>query len=117
LAFKIATDPFVGSLAFIKVYSGTLHCRKLCAEYRNRQKGTHFTHHADACQQAEPTYSRLKQVTLLHVVGFKEVSTGDTLCDEKHPIVLESITFPEPVISIAVEPKTQDDVDKLDQLH
>jgi len=113
LAFKIATDPFVGRLAFIKVYSGTL----VSGSYV-LNTGTNKKERISRIMQMHANKQNpLQQVEagdIVAVVGFKQVRTGDTLCDEKHPIVLESIVFPEPVISVAVEPKTQDDVDKLD---
>ncbi|KAK6025909.1 hypothetical protein OSTOST_08176 [Ostertagia ostertagi] len=85
LAFKIMTDPFVGRLAFFRCYSG----------------------HLDAGSYV------LNRAILAAAVGFKDIKTGDTLCDEKHPIVLENMFIPEPVIAIAVEPKAQPDVDKM----
>jgi elongation factor G len=114
LAFKIATDPFVGRLAFIKIYSGTLHSGSYVLNTGTGKK----ERISRIMQMHANKQNPLQQVEagdIVAVVGFKEVRTGDTLCDEKHPIVLESIVFPEPVISVAVEPKTQDDVDKLDQ--
>jgi elongation factor G len=114
LAFKIATDPFVGRLAFIKVYSGTLAAGSYVLNTTTGKK----ERISRIMQMHANKQNPLQQVEagdIVAVVGFKEIRTGDTLCDEKHPIVLESIVFPEPVISVAVEPKTQDDVDKLDQ--
>ena len=114
LAFKIATDPFVGRLAFIKIYSGTLNSGSYVLNTGTGKK----ERISRIMQMHANKQNPLQQVEagdIVAVVGFKEVRTGDTLCDEKHPIVLESIVFPEPVISVAVEPKTQDDVDKLDQ--
>lgn len=113
LAFKIATDPFVGKLAFIKVYSGTLTSGSyvLNAETGKKERISRiFQMHANK----QNPLQQIEAGDIAAVVGFKEVRTGDTICDEKHPIILENIVFPEPVISIAVEPKTQDDVDKLD---
>ena len=112
LAFKIATDPYVGRLVFFRVYSGKIEAGSYVYNTRSRKK---------------ERVSRLfqmnsnKQVPMELIdagdigagVGFKDIRTGDTLCDEAHPIVLESITFPDPVIGIAVEPKSQADVDKL----
>ncbi|MFH1120649.1 MAG: elongation factor G [Bacteroidota bacterium] len=114
LAFKIATDPFVGRLAFIKVYSGTLNAGSYVLNTGTGKK----ERISRIMQMHANKQNPLQQVEagdIVAVVGFKEVRTGDTLCDEKHPIVLETIVFPEPVISVAVEPRTQDDVDKLDQ--
>ncbi|HPJ61808.1 MAG: elongation factor G [Lentimicrobium sp.] len=113
LAFKIATDPFVGRLAFIKVYSGTLPSGSYVLNTGTGKK----ERIARIMQMHANKQNPLQQVEagdIAAVVGFKEIRTGDTLCDEKHPIVLESIVFPEPVISVAVEPRAQDDVDKLD---
>jgi elongation factor G len=113
LAFKIATDPFVGKLAFIKVYSGLLTSGSyvLNAETGKKERISRiFQMHANK----QIPLQQIEAGDIAAVIGFKEVRTGDTLCDEKHPIMLENIVFPEPVISIAVEPKTQDDVDKLD---
>ncbi|MBK9356814.1 MAG: elongation factor G [Bacteroidales bacterium] len=114
LAFKIATDPFVGRLAFIKVYSGTLNSGSYVLNTGTGKK----ERISRIMQMHANKQNPLQQVEagdIVAVVGFKEVRTGDTLCDEKHPIILETIVFPEPVISVAVEPRTQDDVDKLDQ--
>lgn len=114
LAFKIATDPFVGHLAFIKVYSGTLNSGSYVLNTTTGKKeriARIMQMHANKQTQIE----KVEAGDIVAVVGFKEINTGDTLCDEKHPIVLSSIQFPEPVISVAVEPKTQDDVEKLEQ--
>ncbi len=112
LVFKIATDPFVGRLAFMRVYSGRLDAgsyvlntrsgkkervARLYQMHSNKQNPIEFVEAGDICA----------------AVGFKELRTGDTICDEAHPIVLESMTFPDPVIGLAVEPKTQKDLDKL----
>ncbi len=112
LAFKIATDPFVGRLAFLRVYSGKIEAgsnvlnvrtgkkervTRLYQMHANKQNPKNFIGAGDICA----------------AVGFKNLRTGDTLCDEKKPILLESISFPEPVIGIAIEPKTQNDLDKL----
>ncbi len=112
LAFKIATDPFVGRLVFLRVYSGTLKAgdqvfnprtgkkeriNRLYQMHANKQNPREFIEAGDICAG----------------VGFKELVTGDTLCDIKHAISLESMTFPEPVIGIAIEPKTKGDIDKL----
>ena len=112
LVFKIATDPFVGRLAFLRAYSGHLDAgsyvlnartgkkervARLYQMHSNKQNPIDFVEAGDICA----------------AVGFKELRTGDTICVESHPTVLESITFPDPVIGLAVEPKTQADVDKL----
>ena len=112
LVFKIATDPFVGRLAFIRVYSGIIksgsyvlntrngkneRISRLFQMHSNKQNPIDFDEAGDICA----------------AVGFKELHTGDTVCDEEHPVTLESMTFPDPVIGLAVEPKTQKDLDKL----
>jgi len=112
LVFKIATDPFVGRLAFMRVYSGRLDAgtyvlntrtdkkervARLYQMHSNKQNPIDFVEAGDICA----------------AVGFKDLRTGDTICDETHPITLESMVFPDPVIGLAVEPKTQKDLDKL----
>ena len=112
LVFKIATDPFVGRLAFMRAYSGKLDAgsyvlntrsdkkervARLYQMHSNKQNPIDFVEAGDICA----------------AVGFKDLRTGDTICDENHPIVLESMTFPDPVIGLAVEPKTQKDLDNL----
>ena len=112
LVFKIATDPFVGRLAFLRVYSGRVDAgsyvynvrtarkeriARLYQMHSNHQNPIDFVEAGDICA----------------AVGFKDLRTGDTICDENHPIILESMVFPDPVIGIAVEPKTQGDLDKL----
>ncbi len=112
LVFKIATDPFVGRLAFMRAYSGKLDAgsyvlntrsdkkervARLYQMHSNKQNPIEFVEAGDICA----------------AVGFKDLRTGDTICDENNPIVLESMTFPDPVIGLAVEPKTQKDLDKL----
>lgn len=112
LAFKIATDPFVGRLAFFRVYSGALDSGSYVLNTRTDNKeriSRIFQMHANK-QNAIP---RIEAGDIGAAVGFKDIRTGDTLCDEKFPIVLESMSFPEPVIGIAIEPKTQADLDKL----
>jgi elongation factor G len=112
LAFKIATDPFVGRLAFIRVYSGKLDAGSYIHNSRSDKKeriSRIYQMHANKQNPIEVVGAG----DIAAVVGFKDVRTGDTLCDEKHPIVLESMTFPDPVIGLAVEPKTQKDLDKL----
>ena len=112
LVFKIATDPFVGRLAFLRAYSGRLDAgsyvyntrtakkervARLYQMHSNHQNPIEFVEAGDICA----------------AVGFKDLRTGDTICEESHPITLESMEFPDPVIGIAVEPKTQTDLDKL----
>lgn len=112
LGFKIATDPFVGRLCFIRAYSGKLDAGSYVLNTRSGNKeriSRIFQMHANK-QNPIPF---IEAGDIGAVVGFKDIKTGDTLCDEKHPIVLESMNFPEPVIGLAIEPKTQADVDKL----
>jgi elongation factor G len=112
LAFKIATDPFVGRLCFIRAYSGVLESGSYVFNSRSENKeriSRVFQMHANKQNQIE----RLAAGDIGAVVGFKDIKTGDTLCDEKRKVVLESMVFPEPVIGYAIEPKKQADVDKL----
>ena len=112
LAFKIATDPFVGRLAFTRAYSGKLDAGSYILNARSGNKeriSRIFQMHANKQNPIDV----LGAGDIGAVVGFKDIKTGDTLCDEKHPIVLESMVFPEPVIGLAIEPKTQADSDKL----
>jgi len=112
LAFKIATDPFVGRLCFIRAYSGVLESGSYVYNSRSEQKeriSRVFQMHANKQNQID----RLPAGDIGAVVGFKDIKTGDTLCDEKRKVVLESMVFPEPVIGYAIEPKKQADVDKL----
>jgi elongation factor G len=112
LAFKIATDPFVGRLCFIRSYAGMLESGSYVYNTRSGQKeriSRVFQMHANKQNQIE----RLHAGDIGAVVGFKDIKTGDTLCDEKRKVVLESMVFPEPVIGYAIEPKKQADVDKL----
>ena len=112
LAFKIATDPFVGRLCFFRVYSGALDAGSYVKNTRSDKKeriSRIFQMHSNK-QNAIP---RIEAGDIGAGVGFKDIRTGDTLCDEKNPVILESITFPDPVIGVAIEPKTQADVDKL----
>ncbi|MGB0881893.1 MAG: elongation factor G [Vicingaceae bacterium] len=112
LAFKIATDPFVGRLCFTRAYSGNLEAGSYVLNTRTGKKeriSRIFQMHADKQNQVP----ELGCGDIAALVGFKDIKTGDTLCDLKNPIVLESMDFPDPVIGIAIEPKTQADVDKL----
>ncbi|MDR2937085.1 MAG: elongation factor G [Rikenellaceae bacterium] len=112
LAFKIATDPFVGRLAFIRVYSGKLDAGSYVLNSRSGKKeriSRLYQMHANKQNPMEVVLAG----DICGAVGFKDIRTGDTLCAENAPIVLESMTFPEPVIGLAVEPKTQKDLDKL----
>ncbi|MBL4752806.1 MAG: elongation factor G [Flavobacteriales bacterium] len=112
LAFKIATDPFVGRLAFFRMYSGAIDAGSYVLNTRSDKKeriSRIFQMHSNK----QNPIKRIEAGDIGAAVGFKDIRTGDTLCDIKHPIVLESMTFPDPVIGIAIEPKTQEDVDKL----
>ncbi len=112
LAFKIATDPFVGRLAFIRVYSGKLEGGSYVHNTRSDKKeriSRIYQMHAN--KRAE--IPAVEAGDIAAVVGFKDIRTGDTLCDENNQIILESMNFPEPVIGLAIEPKTQKDSDKL----
>ncbi len=112
LAFKIATDPYVGRLVFFRVYSGKVEAGSYVYNTRSGKKER-------VSRLFQMNSNKQIQMDVIDAgdigagVGFKDIRTGDTLCDEAHPIVLESITFPDPVIGIAVEPKSQADVDKL----
>jgi elongation factor G len=112
LAFKIATDPFVGRLCFVRAYSGILEAGSYVYNTRSNNKeriSRIFQMHANKQNSIE----RLEAGDIGAVVGFKDIKTGDTLCDQAHKIVLEAMDFPEPVIGYAIEPKTQADSDKL----
>lgn len=112
LAFKIATDPFVGKLCFVRVYSGILASGSyiLNSSSGNRERiGRLVRMHANHREEIK----EIKAGDIAAVIGLKDTTTGNTLCDEKNPLLLESITFPEPVIKIAVEPKTKADQEKM----
>jgi elongation factor G len=112
LAFKIATDPFVGRLCFTRAYSGTLPSGSYVLNTRTMKKeriSRIFQMHANSQNQID----ELQAGDIAALVGFKDIRTGDTLCAEKSPIVLESMDFPDPVIGVAIEPKSQADMDKL----
>ncbi|MEG2613010.1 MAG: elongation factor G, partial [Alistipes sp.] len=112
LAFKIATDPFVGRLAFVRIYSGHLDAGSYVLNSRSGKReriSRIYQMHANKQNPMET----IGAGDICAAVGFKEIHTGDTLCAENAPIVLEQMTFPEPVIGLAVEPKTQKDLDKL----
>jgi elongation factor G len=112
LAFKIATDPFVGRLCFFRAYSGRLDAGSYVLNTRSGNKeriSRIFQMHANKQNPVE----FIEAGDIGAAVGFKDIRTGDTLCDEKNPIVLEAMNFPEPVIGIAIEPKTQGDLDRL----
>ena len=106
LAFKIMTDPFVGKLAFFRVYSGTLNSGSYVLNATKNKKervGRILQMHANKRQELDKVYSG----DIAAAVGFKLTTTGDTICDDQHPVILESMEFPEPVIDIAIEPKTK----------
>ena len=106
LAFKIMTDPFVGKLAYIRVYSGTMNSGSYilnATKGKKERAGRIVQMHANHRAELEKVYSG----DIAAVVGFKNTTTGDTICDEKHPVILESMEFPEPVIEVAIEPKTK----------
>jgi len=112
LVFKIMTDPFVGRLSYLRIYSGTLASGTKVLNANSLKKnrvGKLLEMHANSRQELKESYAG----DIVAIVGLKEVNTGDTICDIKHPIRYESITFPEPVLSIAIEPKTKQDQEKL----
>ncbi len=112
LAFKIANDPYVGRLCFFRVYSGTLNAGSYVYNASTKKKeriSRILQMHANKQNPIE----KIEAGDIGAAVGFKNIHTGDSLCDEKHPVILESMTFPEPVISVAIEPRTQADLDKL----
>ncbi|MDA2928113.1 elongation factor G, partial [Acidobacteria bacterium AH-259-G07] len=112
LIFKIMTDPFVGQLAFLRVYSGSLDAGSTVynsTRERNERIGRLLKMHADKREEINKVFSG----DIAAVVGLRDVSTGDTICDKKHPVILEAMEFPAPVISVAIEPKTRGDQDKL----
>ena len=112
LAFKIATDPFVGTLTFVRVYSGVLNSGDAVYSPAKRSKeriGRMLQMHANNRSEI----SEVRAGDIAAVIGLKDVTTGDTLCDLKKPIILEKMTFPEPVISVAVEPKSKTDQEKM----
>jgi elongation factor G len=114
LGFKIMTDPFVGQLTFIRVYSGVLTAGSTIynsTKQKSERIGRLLKMHANKREEIKEVYAG----DIAAAVGLKSVSTGDTICDQKHPVVLESMDFPEPVISLAIEPKTKADQEKLGQ--
>src|SRR3989339_750902 len=113
LAFKIATDPYVGRLAFIRVYSGKLDAGSSVLNMRTGKKERISRLYQMHANKQNPK-DEIEAGDICAAVGFKDIRTGDTLCIENKPIILESMSFPEPVISVAIEPKTQKDMDKMD---
>ena len=112
LAFKIATDPFVGRLAFFRVYSGNLDAGSYVLNTRSDKKERISRLYQMHSNKQNPI-DKVEAGDIAAAVGFKDLKTGDTICDLNHPIILENITFPDPVIGLAVEPKTQKDLEKL----
>ena len=112
LAFKIATDPFVGRIAFFRVYSGKINAGEQILN-GNTNKKERIMRLMQMHANKQKPMKTIEAGDIGAAIGFKEIRTGDTLCSPKHPVVLESMTFPDPVIKMAVEPKKQDDVDKL----
>ena len=112
LAFKIATDPFVGKLCFFRVYSGTINAGDTvlnCTKDANERMGRILQMHSNHRKDIDTCYAG----DIYAVVGVKNTTTGDTLCDSKHPIILESMEFPDPVIQLAIEPKTKAGQEKM----
>ena len=112
LAFKVATDPYVGKLTFFRVYSGTLNAGsyvKNSSKDKRERVGRILQMHANSREEIATVYAG----DIAGAVGLKDTSTGDTLCDEKNLVILESMEFPEPVISVAIEPKSKADQDKM----
>ncbi len=112
LAFKIATDPFVGKLAFFRVYSGVVHAGETVynsSKDSNERLGRIVQMHANARKDLDVVYAG----DIAAAIGLKNTTTGNTLCDEKHPVILESMKFPEPVIRVAIEPKTKAGQEKM----
>ncbi len=112
LAFKVMTDPYVGRLTFFRVYSGTLNSGTYVlnsTKGKRERIGRILQMHANHREEISTVYAG----DIAAAVGLKDTTTGDTLCDEKHPIILESMVFPDPVISVAIEPKTKADQDKM----
>ena len=112
LAFKIATDPYVGRICFFRVYSGSLESGSYVYNASTGKK-ERISRIMQMHANKQNPLDRIEAGDIGAAVGFKEIKTGNTLCDERHPILLESMKFPEPVIGIAVEPKTQADIDKM----
>ncbi|MBN4052308.1 elongation factor G [Sphingobacteriaceae bacterium AH-315-L07] len=112
LAFKIMTDPYVGRLCFFRVYSGSLDAGSYVHNTRTNKK-ERISRILQMHANKQNPIDKIEAGDIGAAIGFKDIRTGDTLCDEKHPIVLESMSFPDPVVGVAVEPKTQADVDKM----
>ncbi|MBT8490394.1 MAG: elongation factor G, partial [Deltaproteobacteria bacterium] len=113
LAFKVMTDPYVGQLTYLRVYSGALRAGSYIynASKQNKERvGRIYKMHADKREEIK----EIRTGDIAAIVGLRETATGDTLCDEKHPLLLETVDFPDPVIAIAIEPRTKADEEKLD---
>ncbi|MBN2516237.1 MAG: elongation factor G [Deltaproteobacteria bacterium] len=113
LAFKIMTDPFVGQLTYVRVYSGALQAGSYiynASKQKKERVGRIYKMHADKREELQ----EIRTGDIAAIAGLRETATGDTLCDEKHPLLLETVEFPDPVIAIAIEPKTKADEEKLD---
>jgi elongation factor G len=113
LAFKIMTDPFVGQLTYVRVYSGALKAGSYiynASKQKKERVGRVYKMHADKREEIQ----EVRTGDIAAIVGLRETGTGDTLCDEKHPLLLETVEFPDPVIAIAIEPKTKADEERLD---
>ena len=114
LAFKVMTDPYVGKLTFFRVYSGTLQSGSYVinsTKGKRERVGRILQMHANSREEISEVYAG----DIAAAVGLKDTTTGDTLCDEKNQVILESMEFPEPVISLSVEPKSKADQDKMGQ--
>src|SRR5690606_29996622 len=112
LAFKVMTDPYVGRLTYFRVYSGSLPAGSYvynATKDKRERVGRLLQMHANHREERDEVYAG----DIAAAIGLKDTKTGDTLCDPDNPIVLEAMTFPEPVISVAIEPKTKADQDKL----
>lgn len=114
LAFKIATDPFVGRLAYIRVYSGVIKSGAAVHNMRTDRKERITRLYQMHANKQNPR-DQVEAGDICAIVGFKDIKTGDTLCDNSHKLLLESISFPDPVIGIAIEARSQEDIDRLDQ--
>ena len=114
LAFKIATDPFVGRLAFIRIYSGVIKSGAAIYNMRTDRKERITRLYQMHANKQNPK-DQVEAGDICAIVGFKDIKTGDTLCDDSHKLLFESMTFPDPVIGIAIEARSQEDIDRLDQ--